>query len=154
MEIERKFLVANSSWQKNVLNSEEIIQFYLTNLDQSPTLRLRTKGDKGYMTLKYPSQSTTILMREEYEYEIPIADISAQMSKATGNIIKKTRHNVKGPDGHVWEVDEFESPISDLTLAEIEYSDEKMEVDLPEWVGEEVTTDPSYSNLQLSFRPL
>ncbi|MEH6405215.1 MAG: CYTH domain-containing protein [Sneathiella sp.] len=154
MEIERKFLVKNSSWKTDILNSEEIIQFYLTGRDHSPTLRLRTKGDKGYITLKYPSQSETILMREEYEYEIPVADILAQMSEATGSIIKKTRHNVKGPDGHIWEVDEFKSPMSNLILAEIEYTDEKMEVSLPDWLGDEVTMDPSYSNLQLSFHRL
>ncbi|MBL4739756.1 MAG: CYTH domain-containing protein [Sneathiella sp.] len=152
MEIERKFLVKNSSWKKYILNSEEIVQFYLTGVNQSPSLRLRSKGAKGFITLKYPSQSEIILMREEYEYEIPVADVLAQMSEATGNIIKKTRHNVKAPDGNIWEIDEFKSPVSDLILAEIEYSDEEMKVALPDWAGEEVTTDPRYSNLQLSFR--
>lgn len=152
MEIERKFLVKDSSWKKYILNSEDIIQFYLTGLNQSPTVRLRTKADKGYITLKYPSQSETILVREEYEYEIPIVDIHAQISEATGNIIRKTRHYVKGPDGQIWEVDEFESPLPNLVLAEFEYPEEVLNVVLPEWIGKEVTTDPAYSNLQLSFK--
>ncbi len=92
MEIERKFLVRNNDWKEAILKSETVIQFYLTETDYAPSMRLRIKGQIGYFTLKYPSSSDVALIREEYEYEIPIDDIYAQMSKAKSNILKKTRH--------------------------------------------------------------
>ena len=151
MEIERKFLIANDGWRNQVQSSFPVLQFYLTGLDQSPTIRLRLAGDRGYLTLKYPSISKKILARAEFEYEIPAADVEAQIDQATGAIIRKTRHHVKGPDGRLWEVDEFDSPVEGLILAEIELKsiDEKFEK--PSWIGGEVTSNPTYSNLSLSF---
>ena len=106
---------------------------------------------KFLVTLKYPSVSNEILMRDEFEYEIPAADVRAQMAQASGSIIRKTRHHVKGPDDHLWEVDEFASPIDDLTLAEIELTAADEIFARPSWLGEEVTKNPAYSNLSLSF---
>ncbi|MCF8465762.1 MAG: CYTH domain-containing protein [Sneathiella sp.] len=151
MEIERKFLTANDSWKDQVQSSFHVLQFYLTGLDQSPTIRLRLAGGKGYLTLKYPSISKKILAREEFEYEIPAGDIEAQIDQATGAIIRKTRHQVKGPDGRLWEVDEFKSPLDGLIVAEIELSRKEEKFDKPSWLGEEVTNNPAYSNLSLSF---
>ncbi len=151
MEIERKFLVTSDDWKKNILKSEKITQFYLTGLDQSPTVRLRIKGNKGFLTLKYPSQSTEILAREEFEYEIPVEDVRAQLDQAVSKVINKVRHEVPGPDGKLWEVDEFWDPAPGLVLAEIELDTEQEGFELPGWAGEEVTNDNSYSNLRLSF---
>ena len=151
MEIERKFLVKNDQWKQAILNSEEILQFYLTALDQSPTVRLRTKGDKGYLTLKYPSRSRTVLVREEYEYEIPAEHVLSQQAEAKSRIIRKTRHHVQGPDGHIWEVDEFHSPVASLILAELELNQIDEAFIHPDWVGEDVTSDGQYSNIRISF---
>ncbi len=151
MEIERKFLVKNDLWKNAILKSEDILQFYLTSLDQSPTVRLRVKGEKGYFTLKYPSRSDTILVREEYEYEIPKEDVLSQQIHAKSRIIRKTRHRVQGPDQHVWEVDEFHSPVSSLILAELELDHIEESFICPDWAGEDVTTDGQYSNIRISF---
>ncbi len=151
MEIERKFLIKNDSWKNHILNSEEIIQFYLTNLDQTPTVRLRIKGETGYLTVKYPSVSEAILARDEFEYSIPKADVLAQIKKAKSRIIRKTRHQVEGSDGHLWEIDEFQEPIKGLILAEIELSRIDEPFKIPDWAGEDVTMDGRYSNISLSF---
>lgn len=151
MEIERKYLVANDGWKADILSSARIVQFYLTGLDQSPTVRLRLVDDHGILTLKYPSVSDTVLARDEFEYEIPKSDVEAQLHRATGAIIRKTRHNVKGPDGQLWEVDEFAAPVGGLILAEIELKSIAQSFARPDWLGKDVTQDPAYSNLSLSF---
>jgi len=151
MEIERKFLVEGDSWKAEVQSVSKIAQFYLTGLDQSPTVRLRLEDGKGILALKYPSISDQVLARDEFEYPVPAADIEAQRRRATGAVIEKKRHRVMGPDRKIWEVDVFSSPIDTLVLAEIELDDINEDFVRPDWLGEEVTQDPSYSNLSLSF---
>ncbi|MEH6474712.1 MAG: CYTH domain-containing protein [Sneathiella sp.] len=151
MEIERKFLVTDDRWRSSVQKSEKIVQFYLTDETQHPTVRLRIKEGTGLLTIKYPSVSSTVLAREEFEYFIPVADIVAQQHLAKGKIIKKTRHHVLGPDNHIWEVDVFESPNTNLVLAEIELKTLDEEIDLPVWIAKEVTNDSQYRNLTMAF---
>jgi len=152
MEIEKKYLVKSEGWKQHILRSEKIVQFYLTEPGHHPTLRLRTKADKGFVTLKYPSQNKDILIREEYEYEVPLEDILMQKQHAKGNVVEKTRHYVMAPDKHIWEVDEFISPDPALILAEIELNDPDQVFELPDWVGKDVTSNPEYSNLSLAFK--
>ncbi|MFT6556651.1 CYTH domain-containing protein [Sneathiella sp.] len=151
VEIERKFLVASDSWKSGIVKSEEIIQYYLTGLDQVPTVRLRQKGNTGFLTIKYPSRSADIIDRQEFEYEIPVEDVRSQQKQAKGHIIHKVRHTVKGPDGFIWEVDEFKSPNPLLTLAEIELSHVDEKFLKPDWAGEDVTSLPAYSNIRMAF---
>jgi len=151
MEIERKFLVKDDSWKSEILKSERILQFYLTDENQIPTLRLRLKEATGILTIKYPSTSSSILIREEFEYEIPVKDVLAQQKSAKGQVIQKTRHHVSGPGNLVWEVDVFESPKAGLVLAEIELNNADDRIILPKWIGEEVTSDAAYSNIKMAF---
>ena len=152
MEIEKKYLLKSGSWKKNIQRSEKIVQFYLTEPGHQPTLRLRAIDGQGYVTLKYPSKNADILIREEYEYQIPIEDVLAQQRQAKGNIIEKTRHYVVAADQHIWEVDEFLSPDPLLVLAEIELNEPDQNFELPDWIGKDVTSDPEYSNLSLAFK--
>lgn len=151
MEIERKFLIANSNWKNAIEKSYEITQFYLTGPDHSPTVRLRTKGATAFLTLKYPSTGHTVLVREEFEYEIPIEDLQAQAAKAKGSVIRKTRHLVRDEFKQIWEIDEFSSPNPQLVLAEIELQSADQTVQFPTWLGAEVTTDDRYSNINMAF---
>ncbi|MEH6526066.1 MAG: CYTH domain-containing protein [Sneathiella sp.] len=152
MEIERKFLVKNDTWKVKSLSTTVITQFYLTGKDQFPSIRLRTAGGKGYLTLKYASVSESILARDEFEYSIPVEDIEAQMDHATGSIIRKTRHIVEGPDNKIWEVDVFDSPANIPVIAELELESLDATFILPNWIGKEVSSDRAYSNLAMSFR--
>lgn len=151
MEIERKFLVKNDTWKSHIQKSEKIIQFYLTEENQIPSLRLRLKNEIGLITLKYPSSSTEILIREEFEYEIPARDVLKQQKAAKGQIIRKTRHHVLGPDQHMWEVDIFESPNTGLILAELELETANEKFEIPDWIAEDVTADSQYSNIKMAF---
>ena len=151
MEIERKFLIANSSWKNSIEKSFEIMQFYLTTPDHIPSLRMRTKGEMAFLTVKYPSTNSDVLVREEFEYEIPLGDVKAQAAKAKGAVIHKTRHLVRDEFDQVWEIDEFLSPSSELILAEIELQTADQIVQHPDWIGAEVTTDAQYRNINIAF---
>ena len=66
-------------------------------------------------------------------------------------MIIKTRYIV--PQGRVsFEVDVFEGDHKGLIIAEIELPSEKTSIDLPPWIGKEVTGDKRYYNSYLSSK--
>ena len=148
IEIERKFLLDNFSWQNDSPKGTQIRQGYL-NSDIDRTVRIRTKGEVGFLTVKGRSENMT---RKEFEYEIPIEDAKALLAMCEQPIIEKTRFNVVHRQ-KVWEIDVFEGINEGLVVAEIELDSEDEVVELPEWVGEEVTSDPKYYNSSLIANP-
>lgn len=148
-EIERKFLV-KGDFKADAVQSVEITQGYLCK-DNGLTVRVRIKGDKGFLTIK---GKRTGLSRFEWEKEISENEAFALLEQADSVRIAKTRHLVKNTDGkHVWEVDEFHGDNEGLIMAEIELSDENEPFDKPDWIGEEVTDDTRYYNAQLVKNP-
>ncbi len=148
IEIERKFLTTSDAWRIGA-TSVLIRQGYLC-ADGARTVRVRVKGDAGFVTIK----SMPIgLARAEYEYAIPLADANEMLDTlCLRPLIEKVRHLVTF-DGVVWEVDEFLNENAPLVVAEVELSATSQKVTLPEWVGSEVTSDPRYSNSNLSKWP-
>ena len=53
----------------------------------------------------------------------------------------------------VWEIDEFHGPNQGLILAEVELSSEDQAFQKPDWIGQEVSADPRYSNASLVDYP-
>ncbi len=148
IEIERKFLVNGTGWKKTARGAV-YCQGYLS-LDPERTVRVRTVGDKGYMTVKGRSRG---LARLEFEYEIPLADAVDLLDHlCIKPLIKKKRYRVKH-EGLVWEVDEFSGENSGLVVAEVELESETQEFSPPDWLGEEVSEDPRYFNASLVLRP-
>ncbi|MDE7389204.1 MAG: CYTH domain-containing protein [Muribaculaceae bacterium] len=141
-EIERKFLVTGDGFRREATRSERIRQGYLS-LRPEATVRVRVRSDKACITVK---GLTCGASRSEWEYEVPKADAEAMLALCEGAIVDKVRHLVPGPDGHVWEVDEFASPVAGLIVAEVELGGEDEAVALPSWTGREVTGDPRYYN--------
>jgi CYTH domain-containing protein len=147
-EIERKFLVTGDGWRQS-REALECRQGYLA-LALECTVRVRTVGAHGYLTVK---GARTGLSRLEYEYEIPFSD-AQQMLEALCEkpLIEKIRHYVEF-GGMLWEVDEFLGENAGLVVAEVELKEERQAVDLPEWVGREVSADPRYTNASLVRHP-
>ncbi|RJR39548.1 MAG: CYTH domain-containing protein [Desulfobacteraceae bacterium] len=146
-EIERKFLVRGRPWgsSKGVL----VRQGHLS-MDKDRVVRVRTAGEKGFLTVKGRSQG---LMRPEYEYEIPFQDAVEMLNTlCTGHIIEKTRYHVEHA-GLIWEIDEFKGENQGLVVAEVELESENQALALPAWVGNEVSGDPRYLNVNLAHRP-
>ena len=147
-EIERKFLVKGDSW-RGLSEGKHYRQGYLSTVKER-TVRVRTAGDKGYITVK---GITTGASRSEYEYEIPTNDANEMLDKLCERpLIEKTRYRIP-KDGLAWEVDEFEGDNRGLITAEVELKDEKQSVQLPDWIDKEVTDDPRYFNANLVAKP-
>jgi CYTH domain-containing protein len=91
--------------------------------------------------------------RTEYEYEIPLAEAEAILKDlAEKPVIEKTRYRIEYR-GLSWEIDEFSGENQGLILAEVELDAEDQEIELPPWIGEEVTRDPRYYNSNLVRHP-
>lgn len=150
IEIERKFLVGGD-FSGDVLAAVPIKQGYLC-CDAVRTVRVRLRGDKGFITVKGRPEEGH-LARYEWEKEISAADAENLLKLAVPGMIDKTRYLVPGPDGHMWEVDEFHGANEGLLLAEVEMRSEGEQVELPSWVGKEVTDDHRFYNSHLCAHP-
>jgi adenylate cyclase len=147
-EIERKFLVKGDSWRR-AGHGKRYRQGYLSTVKER-TVRVRTAGDQGFITVKGITVGAT---RSEYEYEIPLADANEMLDRLCERpLIEKTRYRIPH-DGLTWEVDEFEGENRGLITAEVELHDERQAVSIPDWVGEEVSKDPRYFNANLVAHP-
>lgn len=150
-EIERKFLIAGD-YKSEAYASERIIQAYLCSVPER-VVRIRIKGEKGFITIKGTTNDGG-LSRFEWEKEIPLEDAQSLLRLAEHGVIDKTRYFIRNTDGHhIWEVDEFHGENDGLTMAEIELSDEDDFFDKPAWLGKEVSGDKRYYNAYLSNNP-
>lgn len=149
IEIEHKYLIKPELWKKiSPEKSIEIRQGYLLT-DPEKTIRVRTKGNKGYLTIK---GKPTGASRLEYEYEIPISEANELINKFCSNVIEKIRHIVVY-ETKTWEVDEFKGLNEGLIVTEIELASEDEHYSLPDWVDKNVTDDTRYANSNLSIKP-
>jgi CYTH domain-containing protein len=147
-EIERKFLVTDSKSACRGGEATSIVQGYLS-LDPDRTVRVRVRGGSGRLTVKGRAQGLT---RVEHEWPIPLQDAQQLLALCLPSLVEKTRHVVRVGD-HQWEVDVFAGDNAGLVVAEVELSREDEAVELPPWVGQEVSHDPAYTNAQLAQRP-
>ena len=149
-EIERKFFVTTTEFiqESNVQN--RIVQGYL-NTDPNRTVRVRIKGEKGFLTIKGKG-NTSGTTRFEWEKEIPVAEAELLLELCEKGIVDKIRYEV--PIGkHTFEVDVFSGENDGLIVAEVELSSENEFFEKPHWLGLEVTGDKRYYNSYLSEHP-
>ncbi|GFZ89595.1 CYTH domain-containing protein [Aquaticitalea lipolytica] len=150
IEIERKFLVTSNNFKEQAFKKTRIIQGFL-NTDKERTVRVRLKGDRGFLTVKGLS-SDDGLSRFEWETEIPETDAKLLLKLCEKGVIDKVRHEIKA-DNHTYEVDEFFGDNEGLIIAEIELNHISEIFKKPLWLGEEVTGNEKYYNSQLSKQP-
>ena len=150
LEIERKFLVKDTSFIKKSYKKKFIKQGFL-NSNKNRVVRVRILDDKGYLTIKgiTNSKGTT---RYEWEKEIPINEAEQLLLLCEKNFIEKYRYLVKN-NNHTFEVDMFLDKNKGLIIAEIELNSEEEEFDKPRWIGDEVTGEKKYYNSCLSKVP-
>ena len=148
MEIERKYLVTSDSYKQMAVARYHICQGYISR-EKTGTVRIRITDDKAYLTIK-GKPADGHFARYEWEKEIDIQEAKELMHLCQGTIIDKTRWIVPAAeDGLKWEIDEFHGKHEGLTLAEIELTSEEQEVEKPDFVGEDVTSDPRYYNANM-----
>lgn len=150
IEIERKFLVTSEVFKTEVFDQNRIAQGYL-NSNPERTVRVRIKGNKGFLTIKGAS-SKSGLSRFEWEKEIPVDEAETLLKLCEKGVIDKTRFEVK-MQNHIFEVDEFYGENEGLIVAEIELESEAETFEKPTWLGKEVTNDIRYYNSYLSKNP-
>ncbi len=148
-EIERKFLVTNDSWRATA-TGENYCQGYIATTAPGRSVRVRIAGAKAYLTIKGPTNG---LSRAEYEYAIPLDDAREMLETLCDRpLIEKIRYRLPiGP--LVWEIDEFKGENVGLLIAEVELQTEDQTIELPDWVGEDVSGIPKYYNASLVRRP-
>lgn len=150
IEIERKFLVKSNNYRKEATSEERIVQGFL-NTHPERTVRVRIKGDFGFLTVKGKSnQSGTT--RFEWEQQIALQDAESLLEICEEGIIDKLRFTVSSGK-HIFEIDEFHGENEGLFLAEVELQKEDELFERPDWLGKEVTGDVRYYNSQLCKQP-
>ncbi len=147
-EIERKFLVIGEQWRSLGMR-QRYCQGYLPT-QEAVTVRVRIVGERAYLTLKGPTQD---MSRSEFEYDIPVSDADILLKTLCQKPwIEKWRYRIPLGD-LVWEVDEFLGENQGLIVAEVELTSEDQTLELPDWIGQEVTSDRRYYNSNLVKNP-
>jgi CYTH domain-containing protein len=150
IEIERKFLVTSTTFLDEFCAKNRIVQGYLSSVPER-TVRVRIKGDKGFLTIKGKS-SDSGMSRMEWEKEIALEEAEQLLRLCEAGVIDKIRYEI--PVGkHLYEVDVFSGENDGLILAEIELESENETFEKPNWLGIEVTNDNRYYNAYLSQNP-
>ena len=149
-EIERKFLVKSEDFKKEASKETRITQGYLSSVPER-TVRVRIKGNKGFITVKGVG-SASGASRFEWEMEIPVNEVEDLLKICEPGVIDKTRYEIKAGK-HTFEVDEFYGDNNGLVVAEVELDSESELFVKPDWLGEEVTGDTRYYNSMLMKSP-
>lgn len=148
-EIERKFLV-KGDFKSFSQKQTRITQGYLSSVPER-TVRVRIKGEKGFITIKGIGNASGA-SRYEWEKEISLAEADELLKICEPGVIDKTRYLVN-VGKHTFEVDEFYGENQGLVVAEIELGAEDESFEKPGWLGEEVTGDVRYFNSMLMKKP-
>jgi len=148
-EIERKFLV-KGDYKTQAKKQTRITQGYLSSVPER-TVRVRIKGEKGFITIKGIGNASGA-SRYEWEKEISVNEVKELLKLCEPGIIDKTRFLVDAGK-HTFEIDEFYGDNEGLTVAEVELDAEDEHFEKPEWLDNEVTGDVKYFNSMLMKNP-
>lgn len=141
LEIERKFLLANDAWKHEVVKSEHMQDGLIARFGEGK-VRVRLTESSASLTIK---SARTGISRLEFEYEIPRADAEQMLRTLclAGPVLEKIRHTV--PFGGLdWTIDVYAGPLAGSVFAEVELEHPDQHLELPPWVGEEITNDPRF----------
>lgn len=169
IEIERRFLVDDVGVVPLSDDGVHITQYYppidvwlnywtggreeIQKLLDSPlsSVRIRSMNEDFYATIKGYSAGAS---RDEFEKRIENNELMELVGSHNHPMIEKVRHILPAPDGLEWEVDIFTGPNNGLVIAEIELPSPDHPIDIPPWVGEEITgQDGVWSNHALALTP-
>jgi adenylate cyclase len=149
IEIERKFLLKDDSWRQLADAGTAFRQGYLLG-GVHASVRVRIEGNKAFLNIKSKTLSVT---RQEYQYAIPIDEaVELLETLCEKPLVEKIRYLVHYA-GHEWEIDVFAGDNAGLVVAEVELQSEQESIELPPWVGVEVSDDPRYYNVNLVRHP-
>jgi adenylate cyclase len=147
LEIERKFLVRKLPDDLTSRPHTEISQGYLVSMDDGLQVRLRKSGERYLLTYKRGIGH----VREEREVELTADQFLALWPATEGKRLVKMRYEIPFGD-RIVEVDIYGGRHEGLVVAEVEFDAEQAAKDFqpPDWLGDDVTGDPRYSNQLLA----
>ena len=148
-EIERKFLVRRPlSEIVAEAKRSRIEQCYLPGTGDWAIRARKRISDSGTVYLLTMKKRQSDRINVELETLVP-QEMYAQIECVCGHDPLAKNRYVVGR----WEIDEFLNPELDgLIVAEIELSSENEAVDMPDWLGEEVTGQYEYANASIARR--
>jgi len=145
LEIERKFLLTNDDWKSWVTRRIRIRDGLIAS-NNGNKARVRISDSNATITLKSRRRGPS---RTEFEYPISYSDAEEMLrSLCDGQVLDKVRHVIIHA-GAVWHIDVYEGILHGVVLAEVELQQADQKLDLPGWVGEEVTGDASYRKINM-----
>ena len=146
-EIERKFLIRRLPENLSTYPSSEISQGYLVSTDDGLQVRLRKKNDQYSLTYKRGLGN----VREEREVALTAEQFATLWPATDGKRLSKTRYEIPSGD-RIVEIDIYGGKHVGLVVAEVEFEDEASAINFvpPDWLGDDVTGDPRYSNQLLA----
>lgn len=144
VEIERKFLLASEGWRREVLRSEYIRDGLVATSDERKT-RVRIIGERATLAVKTKRIAGG---RYEFEYDIPMEDAELLLASCGSNATVKHRHYVLH-QGLTWEIDEYDGILKGVVLAEVELDAIDQLIDMPSWIGREVTAQAPYRKINM-----
>jgi CYTH domain-containing protein len=120
---------------------------YLVSLDDGLQVRLRKSGERYSLTFKRGTGS----VREEREVDLSADQFDALWPATEGKRLLKTRYEIPFGD-RVVEIDLYHDRHEGLIVAEVEFDeeDDARNYSPPDWLGDDVTADPRYSNQLLA----
>ena len=145
LEVERKFLVTTDGWKSFVTRQIRIRDGLIASTGGNKA-RVRIADSNATIALKSRRNGPT---RTEFEYAIPYSDaVEILQTMCDGRVLEKVRHVVLHA-GTVWHVDVYEGILNGVVLAEVELQHADQKLDLPGWIGKEVTNDPMYRKINM-----
>lgn len=151
LEIERKFLLRKGAdFKAQAYAHDYIKQGYIAS-GHGRTVRVRQRGDRGYLTIKGPSIDGG-LSRYEFEKEITLDEAKHLFDLCEPGIIEKTRYLVNYGN-HTFEIDEFYGDNEGLVMAEVELKSPDEPFEKPDFIGREVTGDRRFYNSHMRQYP-
>jgi len=146
-EIERKFLIRKMPDSLTSYPRKEISQGYLVSLDDGTQVRLRKSDEQHTLTFKRGTGN----VREEREVELTAKQFNALWPATDGKRLVKTRYEIP-LDERIVEIDVYHERHEGLVVAEVEFDDAEAARNFqpPDWLGDDVTGDPRYSNQLLA----
>ena len=146
VEIERKFLISNDAWKDCVVRSVAIRDGLIAAY-KGRKVRVRISDQLATIAIKGAHHG---LARAEYEYEIPLAEAEAILSKVCPDeTLEKQRYFVEHA-GAIWHVDAYGGILQGIVIAEIELKQEDQKVVLPAWIGKEITGNSFYKKINMA----
>ncbi|MCD5381492.1 MAG: adenylate cyclase [Candidatus Pacebacteria bacterium] len=149
VEFERKFIPKDYSWQILIGHTEHIKQGYISQENGNSVYVYSNELEGDVQTCLYIEGNDSDFGRIEYEIQALEKDQGNKLfNLCPTKTLEIKRHHILNNQLEI-EVDEFLGKLEKLFVITIILKHQHEEIELPGWIGKEVTDDPRYYNRKL-----